>query len=534
MIVTHKRPVAPDLQLATAYPEVAGLLHAMAARAWPQVRGLFAGVDSAGFSLLAWAVAGHPAVPEWAESDHSGADAELLAILLAGDMLREEWEDRADEAEELLRELTTHRPDSVVGWEMRIVAAQVLEFGVAEVRRRYERLAEHAPNHLPAQRSLLHALLDASYDDDDLNEACTFALSCALEAPSGAPNAVLIVHYHLWRWATLGKAGVAYLRREDVQEDLLAAAVRSVWAPDYAPGFGWVEVRNAFAMAFSLAGNWDAAAREFAALGHLGHDYPWFYLGAPDVAFHSFRRKALRKGRRPMAGPGSAEPDATERDNRRRVEHPAVRLGRDGVAGMPVVAHRLAMRYGITIALALFPILFVVFAGVGLRHAIANGNLLALAVLAPISVVVTLSVAVVKAWRSRGPVLAADADGLWLRPEEESRVSAWLPWYMIESVVIQRFLGFRLLCVVPRDRSYESWFANPMALRTKDSRLGQWIIRVLRAPPGAISAVVSATSVRPSEMAERLRELAGGRCRIEVRGETADVRGGAAEAGIAS
>ncbi|MBO0871654.1 MAG: hypothetical protein J2P15_24140, partial [Micromonosporaceae bacterium] len=61
---------------------------------------------------------------------------------------------------------------------------------------------------------------------------------------------------------------------------------------------GWVRAHSAFAMAFSLAENYPAAAPHFDALlhgGNLADKQPWSYLGNDSTMFVAYRTHALKK-----------------------------------------------------------------------------------------------------------------------------------------------------------------------------------------------------------------------------------------------
>lgn len=81
-----------------------------------------------------------------------------------------------------------------------------------------------------------------------------------------------------------------------VRADLRAAADRSVRHPDYPRRPGWPLSHNAFAMAFSLAKDWTAAAEQFDAIGGLMTEWPWEYLNFAKRRFRKFRRQALAAG----------------------------------------------------------------------------------------------------------------------------------------------------------------------------------------------------------------------------------------------
>ena len=70
------------------------------------------------------------------------------------------------------------------------------------------------------------------------------------------------------------------------------AADRSVRHPAFRRTHGWVRVTSTFAMAFALLDDRPAAAALFTALGDLGSDRPWDYLGDPGPTIVKYRKRA--------------------------------------------------------------------------------------------------------------------------------------------------------------------------------------------------------------------------------------------------
>jgi hypothetical protein len=74
-------------------------------------------------------------------------------------------------------------------------------------------------------------------------------------------------------------------------DELHDAAHRSIWDPDFQRPAGWVQAASTFAMAFSLAGDEQAAALSFSVLGEFSSETPWNLLGGDVAAVVHARRK---------------------------------------------------------------------------------------------------------------------------------------------------------------------------------------------------------------------------------------------------
>ncbi|HEX5996785.1 MAG TPA: hypothetical protein VFY84_16720 [Jiangellales bacterium] len=187
-------------------------------------------------------------------------------------------------AEDCLNEAVEREPDDPTAWALLIRTAVGRELGPAEARRRFaEAIARHRW-HYRAHRLLLMQLC-AKWGGSH-EEMHQFADASAGAAPPGSPLGALIADAHLERWLDLpnGQDRV-YMRRPDVRTALHEAADRSVRHPAYERRPGWPIAHNAFAMAFWLADEHDAAAEQFDAVGDLVTERPWYYHGEPAERF---------------------------------------------------------------------------------------------------------------------------------------------------------------------------------------------------------------------------------------------------------
>ncbi|MFI6266185.1 hypothetical protein [Micromonospora sp. NPDC051006] len=310
-------PLAPpNFDPAAAYPEVAPVRDALAANDWPALRALLEGLDAGARTFLigvaAEAEAAEPFLRKVVADDPDDA---LAGTLLGAHLIQAGWRIRSSyraqyvsreqfaqfhdylrRAEQVLIDVTARHPADAAAWTQRITNCRGLELGQAEARRRYDRLAQHHPHHLPAQASLLQQFCPKW--SGTWERAHGFARECAEAAPPGAPNAVLVVEAHLEQAldGNLGQAQ-AYLRSPQVSQEIHAAAHRSVRHPDFRHEHGWVWVRSIFAMAFVLMQEYGPAAQQFVAMGPLGDKAMFGYIdGDASKLFQRFRAEAYEKG----------------------------------------------------------------------------------------------------------------------------------------------------------------------------------------------------------------------------------------------
>ncbi|KUO21102.1 hypothetical protein [Streptomyces dysideae] len=294
-------------------PELVPLRTAAVSGDWTAVQAYFASLDSADkVTFVVGLVAETDGVENMLERAVAERPADPLPrTLLADRYVRIGWGIRGDarakhvssgqfdqfhdwlrRAERILIEVCAEQPSYAPAWTVRLITARGLSLGQAEARRRYERLSAHHPHHYAAQQQLLQQLCPkwgGSWDD-----AHGFARESAAAAPDGSHAGALVALAHLERWLDLdGSEAGAYMRGLPVRDDLRHAAQVSVLHPDYRPGWHGIGTHSAFAMAFSLGGHFEDAARHFAALGDRAAEFPWSYLSDPRGAFVKYRKSAL-------------------------------------------------------------------------------------------------------------------------------------------------------------------------------------------------------------------------------------------------
>lgn len=318
MIAAMPAPLpAPDFDPAAAYPEVSQLRAALAAGDWPAIRQLLDPLDWNGRTLLVRIAGEAKGIEPFLRSVMAQHPEDTVpATILASHLIEVGWDIRSDaraqhvsrdqfaqfhaylrQAEQLLIDICARDPGNVAAWQLRLPTAMGLQLGQAEARRRYDRLARHAPHHLPAQTSLLQQFCPKW--SGSWEKTFAFARECMLAAPEGAPNAVLLAEAHLERWVDGDTSAdrARYRRDPQLRRDIWEAAQRSVLHPQFQHRHGWVWVRSTFALMLSVAEYWDAAAAQYAALGNLASEYPWSYLGGAK-GFEKYRAEAYEKGGR--------------------------------------------------------------------------------------------------------------------------------------------------------------------------------------------------------------------------------------------
>ena len=313
----------PSLDRLAALPEIRPVLDAANAKDW-------AALD-AGFGALTDPATHLTAVSEVAKTVERGFLEEvaaahptspLAATLLARRLVADGWEIRTGawgtdvsaeqwnafnehlhRAEQLLIEVTARQPGYTSAWTERLHTARGLSLGQAEARRRYDKIAKVAPHLYGAQNAMIQQLCpkwSGSYESMH-----AFAVECTTASPPGSVNGAVVAAAHIEHWLMLlrdgGSGAAEYIRSSPVQQQLTWAAEHSVLNPAFRPAPGWVGAHCAFAMAFSLADNYPAAATHFNALlagGNLADEAPFNYLGDPSEEFVKYRKRAFEKGSR--------------------------------------------------------------------------------------------------------------------------------------------------------------------------------------------------------------------------------------------
>jgi hypothetical protein len=201
-------------------------------------------------------------------------------------------------AEVVLLDGVARNPADPALWVARLTSARGLELGLAETRRRYQKLAAIDPHHLPGQNQYLQRLCPKwSGSWETLHPWCREAM---LAAPPGAVQGALVADAYIEHWLDLDDgADARYLESPPVRAEVYEAAQRSIFHPDFRRDYGWVQAASTFAMLFVLFDDRKSAAAAFRVLGDFGTEHPWHYFGAGEVSdrIRRNRKWALENGR---------------------------------------------------------------------------------------------------------------------------------------------------------------------------------------------------------------------------------------------
>lgn len=299
------------LQKDSGDPDVERVRTAAEAADWETLRALLeARPESEDRTELLWTVAGTAGVERWIEHVLAAEPDAALPRLVAGarsidwgweartgarasQVSREQFQvfhERLRNAERWLYEAAEREPGWVSPWYFLQISGRGLQVGQTVARRRFEATARRAPYHLPAHTQQLQQVC-AKWSGSH-EEMHAFARASAFGAPGGTMLGQLVAIAHIEHWLDLDAGeDAAYIRSPEVVESLGQAADHSYRHPDFVRQGPWLKVLNAFAMAFSLAGD-DASAREcFEAIEGRVTEFPWQYLdGSDPVAAYRKRR----------------------------------------------------------------------------------------------------------------------------------------------------------------------------------------------------------------------------------------------------
>lgn len=298
MLRAMSPPTDVVLDRAAAYPEIEALRATLARRDWPACRAVLDAATLAERTAIIDAVAEEKGLedllrPVLAADPADGAASALLGAHLidvawkirtgaSAQYVSQEqfaaFRDWLRKAEQVLIDGAAYNPKDPAIWTARITSARGLQLGLAESRRRYDRLMTADPHHLPGQFQMIQILCPKwSGSWDQLHQ---FAREAMEAAPPGGPHGVLVAEAHLehvFDGSTRDDV-VGYLRAEQVRTEIYQAAQRSIWHPDFGRGYGWVEALSTFALIFMLLDDQRAAAATFTALGPMATRHPWTHV----------------------------------------------------------------------------------------------------------------------------------------------------------------------------------------------------------------------------------------------------------------
>ncbi|WP_430780509.1 hypothetical protein [Actinoplanes sp. G11-F43] len=303
---------------AAVHPEAAPLRAALTARDWPGAKTVLdaaAPMERTGLISLA---ADEPDIEDLLREALRADPADGTASALLGrHLIHGGWEIRTSyraqyvsqdqftrfrewlcRAEQVLIDGAQHNPADPAIWTARLISARGLELGLAETRRRYDRLIAADPDHLPGQLSMVQSLCPKWSGTWELLHE--FAREAAEAAPPGGAHGTLVAEAHIEHG--LDEVGtdqsnahglITYLSQEHVRAEIYQAARRSIGHPDFSGGYGWLLALNMFALCFTLIGDKPAAAAAFQQMEGLATKDPWHWLGDAATEFRKSRDWAL-------------------------------------------------------------------------------------------------------------------------------------------------------------------------------------------------------------------------------------------------
>ena len=298
----HKLPAA-RLAPGDGDPVLAGLIEAAKAKDWPTMRATLAQFSGNDLTLLTAGVfKDAPEMDDWLPAV-IGADADdaLARFALGARKVERGWDIRSGmravhvsqdqfkafhthlrEAEEYLYEAVALDRASTAPWYYLMISARGLQMGIPVTKRRFEALVTRSPGHVGAHRQMLQSLCKKWSGSHEQMHA--FATE-AMRGPHGLQLGEIAAIAHLERWLDLeSDADKAYMTSQPVRTELLEAAERSIFNPDYAMPRAPFAAYNVFAMAFHLAGLHEQARLAFKATGGIVTRFPWIYLNGADPA----------------------------------------------------------------------------------------------------------------------------------------------------------------------------------------------------------------------------------------------------------
>lgn len=199
-------------------------------------------------------------------------------------------------AEQCLVEACAIDPSFAPAWTARVLTARALSLPVSEARRRHTRLQRAQGDFWGHMH--FHQYLEPKWFGS-LEQAREFVDTALVESHDGSLTGVLVPLFHLERWFEKGddNQGAAYLRGPEVQDELDAAARRSVLhparhvlTPSTAAG------HQIFLSVYWLAGQKAKAAVHRSALGSRTTDHNWELLTAGSLTMAAIWNELTRIG----------------------------------------------------------------------------------------------------------------------------------------------------------------------------------------------------------------------------------------------
>lgn len=321
------RPYAPGMRAAqrlvtkpsAIYPSARDIRAAVQAGDWPRVVWITTQVDASERTQLVIEAAadggGQLAQRQLAERPDDSFAAAVLAEAMIDEAWRVRGSGRADTvgkdsfatfheilqgADRVLHDAIAQNEDDPALWTASLPPALGLGLGRSEAAYRYEQVRRCDPHVILAQGYYLQYLLPKWYGSWKL--AAEFADTCARQSPPGSLDAMVVPQLHIEHVIDTDAAGGRrYAQQSTMGAEVWQAAHHSVWNPQFAPRYGWVQALHTFACAFALLGDQRNAVALLDRTGPYGSEAPWNYFGDPsEMVARARAGQPLRekKGRR--------------------------------------------------------------------------------------------------------------------------------------------------------------------------------------------------------------------------------------------
>ena len=199
---------------------------------------------------------------------------------------------RLEVAEDSLDEAVSRDPADATAWAELISTALGRRLGADEAERRFKEVVARDRWHRAAHARMLQQKCAKWGGSDDL--ALAFARDTVDLMPAGCSLGSMVAVAHFEAALQADGSPEDYLARPQVRAEVHAAADKSVRHPDFRRIPGHQTADGWFALVFHLAGDHEAAAERFDAIGDRPTELPWGYYRDAGRAYPRFRAKAYR------------------------------------------------------------------------------------------------------------------------------------------------------------------------------------------------------------------------------------------------
>ncbi|MBE1488555.1 DUF4034 domain-containing protein [Plantactinospora soyae] len=290
-------------------PQARALIHALGIHDWRTARDILtAATDPDTRAYLMEAVGEVDGIQDWIGDWVAAEPESTLPLLVQGcHAVHWAWEARGGKraentgqdqfreffrrlriAENLLDDVVARDPDDVTARTWLVTSSRGRQVDADEARFRFDEVVKRHPGHVVAHEQRLQYLCAKWFGSHE--QMFAFAREATAAAPNGSllPELLAVAHIEKWHRMPVEESD-AYMQSDEVRAELLAAAEKSIFHPDFRRPFAYVPRASAFALALELAHEFEAAARVFELLGDNVSGWPWNYVNEPVAAFMKSR-----------------------------------------------------------------------------------------------------------------------------------------------------------------------------------------------------------------------------------------------------